>query len=137
MSKKNLSYFITIALAISIFFCGWLSGRNQRLSKYNKSDATIKELNSDIIQLKRQLELRIEDTKQLEQQLDTIGIGVDECLGTVRELREINSLITVESNNIAAIVRELKLRIEQYENRITQLEEHLQKLKDSTNKQQG
>ena len=124
---------LSFVSAILLFGGGWLLGRNQRFSGDigNDSLKQSEQLAERTKFLEHQLAKRIEECERLEQQLGNVEAGIDECLGTTRELRQTVSNITITSGNTGSYISELRNRITDYENRIDELNKQLQAVKAS------
>ena len=138
INKKSIIIFIAfIIFDILLFAGGYVYGRNRRLSAISDSRAEAEqaaETNKQRAeQLEKQLADRIIQCEQLEQQLDGVGVGIDESIRAAGSIRAEIEQGRRELSGSNKIIAELRSRFGAYENRIERLESDLKELKASIN----
>lgn len=136
--KKTIIYiFICIAICILLFGGGYLFGRNRRIYNLSKSgteaEYQVKQLQQQLSDLQQQQQKTIERCEQLEQQLVSAGNSIDVCIGTTGQLRSTISELNIESGNIGELIKQLRIRITELQDRSDELSKQLSDAKSSTN----
>lgn len=135
--KKTIIYiFICIAICILLFGGGYLLGRNRRIYNLSKSgteaEYQIKQLQQQLSDLQQQQQESIERCEQLEQQLISAGNSIDVCIGTTGQLRSTISELNIENGNIGELIKQLRIRITELQDRSDELSKQLSDAKSST-----
>lgn len=135
--KKTIIYiFICISICILLFGGGYLLGRNRRIYSLSKSgteaEYQVKQLQQQLSDLQQQQQESIERCEQLEQQLISAGNSIDVCIGTTGQLRSTISELNIENGNIGELIKQLRIRITELQDRSDELSKQLSDAKSST-----
>ena len=134
--KIDKKFFIKLGVIIILCFSCFCTGRFLRIRGASedgiRAEQQVEQLSDRVGSLETELRLRIEQCEQLEGQLDSIGIGIDESIRIAGSIRDDIRQGTEELRGSSPIIAELRRRFAQYENRIRELEENLKRVKTSS-----
>lgn len=137
--KINKNLFIKLGVIICLCFTSFCAGRFIRLRGISedgiRTEQQVERLTEKVGKLETELQARIEQCEQLEGQLNSVGIGIDESIRTAGSIRDEIRQGTEELRGSSQIIIELRRRFTQYENRIGELEENLKRVKTSSSEQ--
>ena len=137
--KIDKKFFIKLGCIVVFGFACFCTGRFIRFRGVSedgiRTEQRVEQLSGRIGELESELQLRIEQCKHLEGQLESIGIGIDESIRTAGSIRDEIRQGTEELRGSSPIITELRRRFTQYENRIRELEENLKRIKTSSSEQ--
>jgi chromosome segregation ATPase len=137
--KINKNFFIKFGVIICLCFTSFCTGRFIRLRGISedgiRTEQQVERLTEKVGKLETELQARIEQCEQLEGQLNSVGIGIDESIRTAGSIRDEIRQGTEELRGSSQIIIELRRRFNQYENRIGELEENLKRVKTSSSEQ--
>lgn len=137
--SKTKKIIINIACGILLFGIGLGAGRGLRLASLSgvgeRTESTVIELTDRATALESELSERIAECERLESESERIKSGVNECRGIVHQLRGDIDTAGLENQNALAYVKELRTRFANIEFRVRQLEEQLETIEGSTDKQ--
>lgn len=131
--KIDKKFFIKLCIVAILCFASFCAGRFIRFRGASedgiRTEQQVEQLSERVGELESELQARIEQCEQLEGQLDSIGIGIDESIRTAGSIRDEIRQGTEELRGGSQIILELRRRFNQYENRIGELEENLKRVK--------
>lgn len=131
--KIDKRFFIKFCIVAILCFASFCAGRFIRFRGASedgiRTEQQVEQLSERVGELESELQARIEQCEQLEGQLDSIGIGIDESIRTAGSIRDEIRQGTEELRGGSQIILELRRRFNQYENRIGELEENLKRVK--------
>lgn len=137
--KIDKKFFIKFGIIIILCFACFCTGRFIRIRGASedgiRAEQQVEQLSDRVGSLETELRLRIEQCEQLEGQLDSIGIGIDESIRAAGSIRDDIKRGTEELRGGNQIIIELRKRFTQYEIRIGELTEDLRRIKEGPSKQ--
>lgn len=137
--KIDKKFFIKFGIIIILCFACFCTGRFIRIRGASedgiRAEQQVEQLSDRVGSLETELRLRIEQCEQLEGQLDSIGIGIDESIRAAGSIRDDIKRGTEELRGGNQIIIELRKRFTQYEIRIGELTEDLRRIKEGSSKQ--
>lgn len=137
--KIDKKFFIKFGIIIIICFACFCAGRFLRIRGASedgiRAEQQVEQLSDRVGSLETELRLRIEQCEQLEGQLDSIGIGIDESIRIAGSIRDDIRQGTEELRGSSPIIIELRKRFTQYEIRIGELTEDLRRIKEGSSEQ--
>ena len=137
--KINKNFFIKLGIVVILCFTSFCAGRFIRFRGISedgiRTEQQVERLTEKVGKLETELQARIEQCEQLEGQLNSVGIGIDESIRTAGSIRDEIRQGTEELRGSSQIIIELRRRFTQYENRIGELEENLKRVKTSSSEQ--
>lgn len=137
--KIDKKFFIKLGCIVVFGIACFCAGRFIRFGRLSedsiRTEQQVEQLTEKVGELESELQARIEQCEQLEGQLDSVGIGIDESIRTARSIRDEIRQGTGELRGSSQIIIELRRRFTQYENRIGELEENLKRVKTSSSEQ--
>lgn len=137
--KIDKSFFIKLSCIVLLGVACFCTGRFIRFGRISedgiRTEQQVEQLTEQVGRLESELQNRVEQCEQLEQQLNSIGTGIDESVRTAGSIRDEIRRGTEELRGSNQIINELRRRFEQYENRIGELQENLKGIKTSSSEQ--
>jgi len=134
--KIDKKFFIKLGCIVVFGFACFCAGRFIRFRGVSedgiRAEQQVEQLTEQVGRLESELQARVEQCEQLEGQLDSVGIGIDESIRTAGSIRDEIRQGTEELRGSSQIILELRRRFNQYENRIGELEENLKRVKTSS-----
>ena len=132
--SKTKKIIICVAICIALFGGGFCAGRFIRLGVLESGssgiDDTYTDLNNTILRLTSELDARTAECNDYIDRLGNVESGIDECLGTVRQMRRESDIATVEGTDIKSILAELRRRFIEVNDRCDDLESRLNENKE-------
>jgi predicted RNase H-like nuclease (RuvC/YqgF family) len=90
--KINKNFFIKFGIVVTLCFASFCAGRLIRLRGVSedgiRTEQQVEQLTEQVGRLESELQARVEQCEQLEGQLDSIGIGIDESIRTAGSIRD-------------------------------------------------
>lgn len=132
--KIDKAFFIKIGIVVLLCFACYCIGRFTRTNRITEDSfgtkQQIEQLRGEVTELNKQLEDRIAECNKLSEQISSIELRVDGAIGTVGSIRNELQAGSNEIGDGFELIKELRRRIEIYENRIRELEANLTELKN-------
>lgn len=137
--KIDKKFFIKLSCIALFGFACFCAGRFSRLRGTSedgiRTEQQVERLSERVSELESELQTRIEQCEQLEGQLDSVGVGIDESIRTAGSIRAELEQSRLEIKGSNPILNELRARFVGYENRIKQLEDDLKRVKTGSSEQ--
>lgn len=131
--KIDKKFFIKFCIVVILCFASFCAGRFSRLRGASedgiRTEQQVERLSERVGELESELQIRIEQCEQLEGQLESVGVGIDESIRTAGSIRAELEQSRLEIKGSNPILNELRARFVGYENRIKQLEDDLKRVK--------
>ena len=131
--KIDKKFFIKLCIVVILCFASFCAGRFSRLRGASedgiRTEQQVERLSERVGELESELQTRIEQCEQLEGQLESVGVGIDESIRTAGSIRAELEQSRLEIKGSNPILNELRARFVGYENRIKQLEDDLKRVK--------
>ena len=134
--KIDKKFFIKLGVIIILCFSCFCTGRFLRIRGASedgiRTEQQVEQLTEQVGRLESELQARVEQCEQLEEQLDSVGAGIEESIRTAGSIRDDIKRGTEELRGSNQIIVELRKRFTQYEVRIGELEQNLERVKTSS-----
>lgn len=131
--KIDKRFFIKLCIVVILCFASFCAGRFSKLRGASedgiRTEQQVERLSERVGELESELQTRIEQCEQLEGQLESVGVGIDESIRTAGSIRAELEQSRLEIKGSNPILNELRARFVGYENRIKQLEDDLKRVK--------
>ena len=134
--KIDKKFFISIGIIIILCVSCFCAGRFLRIRGASedgiRAEQQVEQLSDRVGSLEAELRLRVEQCEQLEKRLGSVGAGIEESIRTAGSIRDDIKRGTEELRGSNQIIVELRKRFTQYEVRIGELEQNLERVKTSS-----
>lgn len=138
MNEKIKKYLIIVGIIIALCSASFCAGRFIRLRGASEDSIRLEQQfeqqQQRLEQLQSELDNRIRECDELREQLDRVELGIDESIRTARSIGDEIGASREQLTGSSEIIKELRKRFIQYEDRIAELEKNLGELKESVNK---
>lgn len=135
--KIDKKFFITLGIALCLCVASFCAGRFFRYRAVeHAAEQRIDNIKSELERIKSERDELLVKCTELEEQIGTTESRIDDCLGIIGQLRLTDNESANAIGTARTLVTELRNRVENYETRIAELEEHLRRAKESSQFQQ-